>query len=271
MNYWVHHLDPFILRFPAGCPIEGIRWYGCAYFLGFWCALLLLKVYANARKIVLSREQQGSLLFYLLCGILLGGRLGYVCLYDMHYYWQQPQQILAFWRGGMSSHGGFIGVYLAVLLFAKKYQFNVWSMTDLVVSLVPIGIFLGRLANFVNAEVGGRITELPWAVIFPYDSTPRHPSQLYEAAGEGLGLLLWTQIRIWSSHCTQKCPGRLTGECLIYYSAMRIFLECFREPDAPLIMNMTRGQFYSVFLLIVGLLLVVKSKRRVKGHNVFED
>ncbi|MDR2769753.1 MAG: prolipoprotein diacylglyceryl transferase [Puniceicoccales bacterium] len=270
LAYWVHQLDPFMVRFPPGYCVEGIRWYGCAYFLGFWVAWLTLRIFTHRRMLTLSPEQQQSLLFYLLLGVLVGGRLGYVLLYDFSYYLRHPQKIIAFWQGGMSSHGGFVGVYVALLGLSKKYKLCLYSLADLVVCLVPLGIFFGRLANFVNAETVGRITDVPWAVLFPNNLFPRHPSQLYEALGEGIGLFMWTQVSVWKTRCVQTFPGKLTGTILVYYGFVRILLECFREPDASLILGVSRGQFYSIFLALAGILLVRHTHKRIPTNNVFK-
>jgi phosphatidylglycerol:prolipoprotein diacylglycerol transferase len=169
----------------------------------------------------------------------------------------------------MASHGGFIGVLVACWWVTKKLNLSFLQLGDLLCPLVPPGILLGRIANFINGELWGKVTQVPWAVIFPQSAlpgtpveqiAPRHPSQLYEAGLEGALLLVYSQWRLWKTDVLAS-PGRLTGEFLAIYAVVRIFGEQFREPDAPLIMDLSRGSFYSIFLLIAGAFLIYRSRK----------
>ncbi|OHE70596.1 MAG: prolipoprotein diacylglyceryl transferase [Verrucomicrobia bacterium GWC2_42_7] len=272
--FWVHNIDPFVIKFPPNPIIEGIRWYGIAYLLGFVVAACLLNFYHKKGRLSLNSDQQITLLTSLFIGVLVGGRLGYVLFYDLQNALQHPGLLINFHGGGirgMSSHGGFIGVILAALWFSKRARIAPLQLGDALVTLAPPGLLFGRIANFINGELWGRITDVPWAVIFPqscpYLNYPqelipaRHPSQLYEAALEGLLLLIFTQWRFWKKPKSQT-PGRLCGEFFIAYGLVRIFVECFREPDAPLIAALTRGQFYSIFIILTGIFFIFISREK---------
>lgn len=258
--YYTHNLDPIALRLPQGFFIEGIYWYGLAYCVGFMLAAYLLRLYQQKGKIGLSGDLQSSLLACLILGVLVGGRVGYWLFYQGGNFFAEPASFFQNWRKGMSAHGAFIGAGLALVYFSYKYKQRFLSLADIVVTLAPAGIFLGRIANFINGELWGRVTTVPWGVIFkasapsPYYPlallAPRHPSQLYEAVLEGLFLLAFSQWRFWK---TAAKRGILTGEFLIGYGCLRSFVECFREPDAGLLLGFTRGQVYSTLLLLVGL------------------
>ncbi len=260
LAYYTHHLDPIALRFPKGFFIESIYWYGLAYCLGFMLAAYLLRLYQQKGKIALSGDMQSTFLTYLILGVLAGGRVGYWLLYQGGDFWAEPANFFQNWRQGMSAHGAFIGVGLGLVCFAYHYKHRLLGLADVVVTLAPAGIALGRIANFINGELWGRITTVPWAVIFPSSApypyypqallAPRHPSQLYEAMFEGLVLLAFSQWRFWK---TSIKPGVLTGEFLMGYACLRSLGECFREPDAALLFGLTRGQFYSALFLVVGL------------------
>ena len=207
----------------------------------------------------------------IIIGVIAGGRIGYMLFYDFSAFLRNPLLLLRVDQGGMSSHGGFIGVFLAVVWFAKKYNYPFLKLGDVIVTLAPLGLCFGRIANFINGELWGRVTNVPWAVIFPrspmvYDMAshtfapePRHPSQLYAAFLEGLLLFLYVQWRFW---CTQPKPGQIGGEFLIGYGIVRIFDELFREPDAALILGLSRGQFYSIFMIITGIIILRLSRRQ---------
>ena len=259
LAYWVHNLDAFAVHFKDNF---GIRWYGIAYFSAFWIAYLFLKIYAHCKKIDWTREQQQNFLVYILLGVLLGGRLGYIFFYEWNYYQTNIGQIFAVWNGGMSSHGGFLGVVIALFIFTRRNHFNFLKILDVTVTLIPVGFFLGRLANFVNAEVVGTVTQVPWAVIFPGYLVPRHPSQLYEAFCEGVLLFIATQYIFWKKPWIRLTPGKLASFFLILYSVFRIFCEQYREPDAPLIYNFSRGTFYSIFMLFIGIIAYVICSRK---------
>ena len=267
-GYWTHSLDPFVIRFPRDWFIDGIRWYGVAYLLSFVLAFFFLKHLFSKKIIRLNDAAQQDYLFALFCGILLGGRLGYAIFYALDYYVQNPMELLQIWKGGMSFHGALIGIFFALHLFSKHNQYTVLSLTDLTVPLGTLGIFLGRCANFINSEVYGRFTEVPWAVYFNHELFPRHPSQLYEAVCEGLLLFFLSYFFIKKRSVTQR-PGYLTGGFLVLYSTTRFLLEYFREPDAPLVGDLTRGQFYSIFMLFVGIFCFYYAKTKTDSNSVF--
>ena len=271
-TYWEHDLSPFLVRFPENpLGLEGIRYYGMAYLLGFLVAWLLLRIYDSKGKFAIDADARSTLMTACIIGVIAGGRVGYMLFYDLPAFLQNPFLLLRIDQGGMSSHGGFIGVFLAVIWFARKYNHPLLKLGDVIVTLAPLGLCFGRIANFINGELWGRVTDVSWAVIFPnspmvYDMTrhvfapePRHPSQLYAALLEGLLLFFYTQWRFW---LTKPKPGQISGEFLIGYGIMRIFGELFREPDAALIMGLSRGQFYSIFMIIGGIAILYIARRQ---------
>lgn len=268
LAYWTHNLDPFIVRFPQNWFIEGIRWYGVAYLLSFVLAFCMLKHLFSQKIIRLNEASQQNFLFALFCGILLGGRLGYAIFYAFDHYAQNPAELLQIWKGGMSFHGALIGIFFSLYVFSKSSRYAVLSLTDLTVPLGTLGIFFGRCANFINGEVYGRFTEVPWGVYFNHELLARHPSQLYEAVCEGLLLFFVSYLFMKKSAITRK-PGYLTGGFLVLYSAIRFLLEYFREPDAPLVGWLTRGQFYSVFMFFVGIFCFYYAKTKTDSNSVF--
>ena len=271
-NYWVHHLDPFLIHFPEGFFLTGIRWYGLAYVAGFVMVLCMLRIYRRADKTTLDSDQQISLVTTLILGTLLGGRLGYMLLYRFADFIKDPLIFFQVWQGGMASHGGIIGIVLACYWFARKHDLAFSHIVDLIATVSPFGIFFGRIANFINAELWGKTTKVAWAVIFPIRNAsgiivdytvPRHPSQLYEALLEGMILLCYLQARFWLSNASKHYPGQICGEFFIVYPILRIIGETFRAPDAPLIMGLSRGTFYSMVMLFFGIAMIcyVRSNR----------
>jgi phosphatidylglycerol:prolipoprotein diacylglycerol transferase len=260
LAYWVHDWDPFLIEFTNGI---GIRYYGLAYVFGLIGGAWLLIRYARAGRSQLRTDKVSDLMIALVLGVLIGGRLGSYFLYDG---WQNfrsdPLGIFRVWEGGMASHGGFIGVTIALWWFGRHQQIPFRHLGDLVASVTPFGLLLGRIANFINGELWGKPATVPWAVIFPQsgDGLPRHPSQLYEAALEGALLLAYAQWRFWRSDVVRTHPGRLAGEFLIGYAAVRAIGELFREPDADLILGLSRGTFYSIFLVGAGLVLILRGR-----------
>jgi len=259
--YWVDRLNPFLIRFTDNF---GIRYYGLAYAIGFLAAAWLLQRYARAGRSLLGSARIADFMVAAVVGVVLGGRIGSYILYDgWRTFGTDPLAILRVWEGGMASHGGMIGVILAIAWFARSAKIPFLHLADLVASTAPAGIFFGRIANFINGELWGKATDVPWAVIFPRSArpdapgllVPRHPSQLYEAALEGALLLAYMQWRFWRSDAVRSRPGRLAGEFLILYAFARIACEVFREPDASLILGMSRGTFYSLFMIAFGLFL----------------
>lgn len=263
LAYWVHHLSPFLIEFSEGV---GIRYYGLAYLAGFVTAGWLLFRYYQAGRSPFDVGAITDLMTYIVAGVLLGGRLGYFFLYQLDSLRADPLAIFRVWEGGMASHGGFIGVLLAMLWWAHKRGTTLFRVSDLIVTVAPAGLLFGRIANFLNGELYGKITDVPWAVIFPQSASPgqpehliqpRHPSQLYEAALEGVVLLALVQWRFWRSDVTRRQPGRLSGEFLVAYAVLRMIGETFREPDAGLLLGVSRGTFYSIFLIVAGLALIL--------------
>jgi len=270
-SHWVHNWSPFLWEISPGI---GIRYYGLAYVLGFLVGYWLLGRYTRTGRSPLNKDQNGDLLFALVLGVLLGGRLGYFLLYAPEMLLESPLSFFRVWDGGMASHGGFVGVLLAMLWFARRTKTSAWTLADLIATITPPGLLLGRLANFINGELWGNVTNVPWAVIFPLSAEPgtpvsqilpRHPSQLYEATLEGLIPLLYLQLRFWCSRTAREKPGRLAGEFLVLYALGRIVCEQFREPDrgiVPLIPGMSNGTFYSLFVLLAGIATIFWIRRR---------
>jgi phosphatidylglycerol:prolipoprotein diacylglycerol transferase len=280
-KYYVAQFDPLAVKFPDGWFVPGIRWYGLAYVAGFLIASGLMWLYARKGRLPLDADQRSTLLFALIFGIMLGGRLGYYLFYVIlgdparrADFFAHPTMIFRIWEGGMASHGAFIGGIIGLWWFARKHAPGFWRLGDVVATLAPPGILLGRLANFVNGELVGKPATVPWAMIFPVRdlsgailgyTVPCHPSQLYEAATEGLLLLIYTQWRWWKSPppgSPGALPaGQLAGEYLIGYAFVRIFCEIFREPDAPLLLGLSRGTFFSLFMILAGAGLIWRAKR----------
>ena len=240
-----------------------IRWYGLMYIVGFVAGLLLGRRRAKSRPDTgWTVEQVDDVLFYIVLGVILGGRLGYVLFYKPAYYAAHPLEILYVWQGGMSFHGGFLGVLVAMVLFARKTQKPWLGLMDFIAPLIPTGLAAGRLGNFINGELVGRPADVPWAMIFPQvDRIPRHPSQLYEFALEGVALfaLLW-----WFS-AKPRPRGAVSAMFLIGYGAFRFAAEFGREPDdflGLLALGLSMGQWLSMPMLIAGIVMLVWSYRR---------
>jgi phosphatidylglycerol---prolipoprotein diacylglyceryl transferase len=291
------NIDPVLISWEVFGMTLAIRWYALAYIVGLllawrWIVILLKRpALWKGDKPPMSLTQPEDLLTWMIFGIILGGRLGFVLFYQPAYYFANPSEILKVWEGGMSFHGGAIGVLVATMLFCWKNKLPVWSVGDAVAISAPIGLFLGRLANFINGELWGRPTTMPWGVIFPGQAAQtcpdwwldsvcaRHPSQLYEAALEGLVLFIllsWLALRRgWL-----KKPGQLFGMFLIGYGVARTIVEGFRQgdmqfvgPDNPwgLIIRMgsdfdsiglSMGQILSLPMVAAGLIIVIWVRRR---------
>jgi phosphatidylglycerol---prolipoprotein diacylglyceryl transferase len=268
--------SPIILPFfdPSIITIGplAIRWYSLAYIIGIFAVWFLLKKFgqnSNKKDNILSKEALDDWFVWAVLGILIGGRLGYVFFYNLSFYAQNPLQALAVWQGGMSFHGGLLGAIASMFLFAKKYQINFLKLTDILSIGAPIGLFLGRIANFINLELYGRVTDSKWGMIFPNASPlPRHASQLYEAFLEGLLLFIilfslakFTQIR--------NKAGFLSGLFLVLYAAARTFIEQFREPDAHIGLllggQITMGQILSLPIAALGVFVIFKSLKPQQG------
>ncbi|MDC0961190.1 prolipoprotein diacylglyceryl transferase [Candidatus Pelagibacter sp.] len=232
-----------------------IRWYSLAYILGIVIGWTLCKkVFIKNSDI---SEKFDDYITYLIIGIILGGRLGYVIFYNFSYYSDNILDIFKIWQGGMSFHGGLLGVIASSYIFAKKNNQNIFSYLDQVSLVAPIGIFFGRLANFINSELYGTTTDVPWSVIFiKVDNLSRHPSQLYEAILEGIILFLILIYFINKNYLRE--PGLISGLFLIYYSLFRFFVEFFRVPDEQigyLILDLTMGQIISLLFAATGIIL----------------
>jgi len=245
------HINPEILHI-AG-PFA-IRWYGVAYLAGFLGAWHL-----GLRRLstmpTLSKVQFSDFICALMVGVIIGGRVGYMLFYNTAVLWTAPWEIAYLWQGGMSFHGGFLGVVWQTYRFGRTQHISFWALTDFITPLIPIGLFFGRGANFINGELWGRVTDVPWAMIFPHvDLLPRHPSQLYEMATEGALLFLMMQIV-----AQKKRPeGFISGVFLLGYGVIRFLLEFVREPDPQLGLFMgalTMGQLLSIPMLLLGVYL----------------
>lgn len=273
-GHWVHDLPKFVPLLPHYGQF-GVRYYGLAYVLGFLTAAWLLTRYARKGRSLVPAAEVMDLMFAIMLGVFLGGRLGSFLLYHPDALIHDPLSFFAIWEGGMASHGGFAGVTLALWIYARRRHVPLLHLGDLVVSATPLGLFFGRIANFINGELPGKISSVAWAVIFP-DSMPpgtalemippRHPSQLYEAALEGLLLFAYCQWRFWNTDVVRLRPGRLSGEFLVGYAVVRAIGEIFREPDAGLIFGLSRGTFYSMFLLVAGILLILLARKPLEAR-----
>ncbi len=252
--------DPVIVQFGP----FAIRWYALAYIAGLLLGWQLLKRIVRRPGWALTGEQIDDLLFYATLGVILGGRLGFVLFYHPGYYLTHPLQILAVWQGGMSFHGGLLGVLVACLLFARRHGLPFLEIGDAVAVVAPIGLFFGRIANFINAELWGRSTDLPWGVVFPGGGPePRHPSQLYEALLEGVVLFIVLQVMARGARAPGSA-GRLGGAFLLGYGLARAFVELFREPDSHLgylFGFITMGQLLSLPMILAGFALLAYASR----------
>ncbi len=260
----------FAIPFPAFDPVAielgplVIRWYALAYIVGLLLGWRLARRLAARPGWNITADGVDDLLFYVTLGVILDGRLGYVLFYQPDYYAANPLQILYVWRGGMSFHGGLIGVLVAAIYFARRTGVHPLEVSDLLAAVAPLGLFFGRIANFINGELWGRPTDVPWAVIFPMAGPePRHPSQLYEALLEGLLLFVILQAMAWRPRRPEQM-GMLTGVFLLGYGLARSFVELYREPDAQLGYlwgGLTMGQILSIPLVLAGLYLLLRAFR----------
>lgn len=261
----------FALAYPAIDPVLvqigpfAIRWYALAYLagllLGWWYARTLA---ARPPRLV-PVEAIDDFLMWATLGVVLGGRLGYVLFYKPGYYLENPLQALQLWHGGMSFHGGLLGVVVAGVTFCARRRLRTLAFADLIFCAAPIGLGLGRIANFINGELAGRPSDVPWAIVFPgWGPLPRHPSQLYEAALEG-ALLFVILFLLWRIAAVRNRPGVLTGAFLVGYGVFRSVAELFREPDAHLgfiVGPVTMGQILSAPLILVGIGFIIAAWRR---------
>lgn len=241
-------IDPVLVRLG---PLE-IRWYGVMYLLGFVAGYYIIRAELKRKHGPVPAENADDFLFYLVIGLLLGGRIGYVLFYNLPAYISAPWEILYVWHGGMSFHGGLLGMILAGVVFSRTRNANFWSLADIGALASPIGLMLGRIGNFINCELFGRVTDLPWGIIFPDGGNlPRHPSQLYEAFFEGpvLFLILW-MLRVRTTVHGQVLAAFLAG-----YWLVRFLIEFLREPDIQLgylFFGLTMGQLLCIGMMIAG-------------------
>ncbi len=253
---FTNNFDPVAFNFFS---LE-IRWYSLAYIIGILLGWAYCKKKLIKDKVLFNLFD--DFITYLIVGIILGGRLGYVLFYNLNYYAQNPVEIFMVWSGGMSFHGGLIGVVLATLIYSKKHKMNHFIFLDLIALSSPIGIFFGRIANFINSELYGRPTDVPWSVKFiVIDNIKRHPSQLYEAFFEGI--ILFFILSYFAKKEYLKNPGLISGMFLIFYSFFRFIIEFFRNPDSHIgyvALNFTLGQFISIIFLIFGGILFFYKK-----------
>jgi phosphatidylglycerol---prolipoprotein diacylglyceryl transferase len=242
-----------------------LRWYSLAYLfgiiIGWWYLLRLLR----APGAPMAKRHADDMVFYATLGIILGGRLGYVLFYRPGFYLENPMEIFQLWDGGMSFHGGVIGVSLGILWMARSHKLDWLRIHDYVACCIPFGLFLGRLANFVNAELWGRQTNLPWAIVFPdAGGVPRHPSQLYEAILEGIVLFLILWFMFWKTRARYQ-PGKLVGAFILVYGLSRFLVEFVRQPDAGLenlSWGLSMGQTLSLPMILGGIYLIMTAKKR---------
>ena len=251
-------IDPILVQLG---PLA-IRWYALAYIVGILLGWRLAKVVAQRSGWEITQEQLADLLFYATLGIVLGGRLGFVLFYHPGYYLQNPLEILAVWQGGMSFHGGLLGVIVAIGIFSRMHKLAWLEVLDLAAVVTPVGLFFGRIANFINAELWGRVTDVPWAFVFPGGGPePRHPSQLYEAFLEGLVLFVILWIVAKRVHLPAQ-RGLLGGTFILGYAIARSLVELVREPDAHLGLlwgTVTMGQLLSLPMFLLGVFLVTRA------------
>jgi phosphatidylglycerol:prolipoprotein diacylglycerol transferase len=255
MTMQMPNIDP--IAFQIGS--FSIHWYGLMYLISFILASMLMRyrVKKYPQYNSWNYTEIDDLLFYCILGVVLGGRLGYVFFYQWAYYSENLQEVFKIWRGGMSFHGGLIGVTLACLLFSYRSNKKFWEITDFIAPIVPVGLFFGRIGNFINGELWGRITTSSFAMIFPRanDGLPRHPSQLYEMLTEGLllFLILWIYLR------KPRVNGTASAMFLVFYGTMRFFVEFYREPDAFLglqMFNLSMGQWLCIPMVMLGILIL---------------
>ena len=259
---FINNFDPVALNF----LILEIRWYSLSYIFGILFGWFYIKKFFL--KDVNSKLLFDNYITYIILGIIIGGRIGYVLFYNLNYYLSRPHEVFFIWEGGMSFHGGVIGVIISSLIFSKKNDLNVFRYLDLVALSAPIGIFLGRVSNFINSELYGRQTDLPWSVKFvKIDDLTRHPSQIYEAIFEGL--ILFIILNIYKKKLIN--PGLISSLFLMVYSIFRFFIEYTREPDNHLgliIFKLSMGQIISLITLAFGIFLFyLKNKNEPEKIN----
>jgi len=258
------HIDPVLIQIG---PIH-IRWYGLMYVIGFLLAYVLMVRVSRNRKYDLNRQDIEDALAYSIVGLIIGARLGYCLIYNLTFYMQYPAKIFAIWEGGMSFHGGLIGLIIVGWIYSINKHKSFLMMTDLGAVSAPLGLFFGRIGNFINTELYGRVTDVPWGMVFPGAGPyPRHPSQLYEAFFEGI--VLFVILYRFSKH--KSVHGILLAVFLISYGSMRFFLEFFREPDPQfgfILGLFTMGQLLCTVMVILGAILLWQ---KLKLNSPYSD
>ena len=259
---FINNFDPVAIQFFS---LE-IRWYSLAYIIG-----ILIGWFLSKRFFILDneiKEKFDDYLTFVILAIILGGRLGYVLFYNPYYYLNNLIDIFKIWQGGMSFHGGLVGIIIVTIWFSRKNDQNPFNYLDIVALVAPIGIFFGRISNFINSELYGRVTEVPWGIKFiQVDNLYRHPSQLYEAFFEGL--VLFMILLYFKYKNKNKLPGFVSGIFLSCYSLFRFIIEFFREPDQQLgylVINLTMGQIISIIFFIVGIYLIIAKYEVQRKH-----
>jgi phosphatidylglycerol:prolipoprotein diacylglycerol transferase len=262
-------IDPVALDL----DIIKIRWYPLAYILGIVLGAMLMKCYSkkyNEKFHQLTNATNQStylniLITYITVAIILGGRLGYVLFYDLARYLDYPFDIIKVWQGGMSFHGGFLGVVIACILYSRKYDIKLSIIADYIATVAPVGLFFGRIANFINGELYGRVTDVSWGIIFnKQENLPRHPSQIYEAMLEGLLIFIVANTLMMLTNTPHKKPWLITGLFIVMYGMSRFIVEFFREPDSHIgymLFELSRGQLLSIPMICVGLALSIFALR----------
>jgi phosphatidylglycerol:prolipoprotein diacylglycerol transferase len=263
------------LPFPVFDPIAvsfgpfAVRWYALAYIGGIVFGWLYARQIIKSDRLwggrsPISLPQMDDFILWVTLGIILGGRIGYVLFYNPAYFAAHPGEIVRLWEGGMSFHGGFLGCVIAVMAFARRHRIPILSLGDITCAVGPIGLFLGRIANFINSELWGRPTDVPWGIVFPNGGpAPRHPSQLYEAGLEGLVLFALLAVMIRAG--ALKRPGLIVGAFATFYGVARITGELFREPDPQLGFlwgGLTMGMLLSLPMIAAGLILIARALKR---------
>ena len=268
---FIHNFNPVLINF----GLFQIKWYSLAYILGillgWWYAKkIIAKIEINQHSFrSVTKIYFDDLLIYLVIGVVLGGRLGYVFFYNFSYYIENITEVFKVWEGGMSFHGGLLGVIISTIIYTKSSKTNFFKISDIISCVAPIGIFLGRIANFINGELYGKASMLPWSIIFPNGGNiGRHPSQIYEAILEGIILFILINYFAIQKKLLFK-PGCISGLFLILYSILRIIAENFREPDAHigyLFKYFSLGSILSLITAITGLLIILYSKKNEQNN-----
>ena len=260
----VHNFDPVLVDLHF---IE-IRWYSLAYIFGIifgwiYAKKIIRKIRYNNTLHYLKVDDFDEFIFYLVIGIILGGRLGYVLIYNYNYYIENLIEIFFIWNGGMSFHGGLVGTIAATIFFTGKKKINTFIYLDIIACVAPIGLFFGRISNFINGELYGKISSMPWSVVFPnVDSLPRHPSQIYEAFLEGILLFIIINFLAFKKRFIFN-NGMISVYFLFFYAILRIFSEIFREPDEQLgflFYSLTMGQLLSAIMIVFGITIYLIKK-----------